>query len=57
MKFGMDIYGIQRLHPSHFGDSLNFPVIPPAGQNFHLFSVISQHLLDGIALFFYTDGS
>ncbi len=44
MKFGTGIHGTQRMNPNDFGDLLIFPLAPPAGQRFHLFCEISQHV-------------
>ncbi len=49
MKFSTDIQGPQRIRSNDSDDLLTFPVLPPAGQNVLLFSVISHHLLKGFA--------
>ncbi len=38
MKFGIDIYGDERMNPDDFSDPLIFPLAPPAAQSFHLTS-------------------
>ncbi len=45
-----------RMYCNNFGDSLIFPLPTSAGQYFHLFSEISQHLLDGFAPVSYSHG-
>ncbi len=45
----MDNHGVLKMSPTDSGGPLTFHLAPPAGQSFHLFSEISQHLLEGLA--------
>ncbi len=49
IRFGTDIHGAQMVNPHDVGDPLTCPLMPPAGQSFHLSSKIYQHLIDGMA--------
>lgn len=46
MEFGTDIHVPQRINPNNLRYSLNFNVVLPGGQRFHLSHEISQHLHD-----------
>ncbi len=39
MKFGSNIHGPQMMNPPNFSDPLTFPLAPPTGQSFDLFSI------------------
>lgn len=43
MKFSSDIQVAQRMNPSNFRDPLSFPLVPQAGQTFHLSSETAFH--------------
>ncbi len=43
MTFGTDIHGAQAINPNDVGNLFTFfPLAPPAGKSFHLYSEISQ---------------
>lgn len=44
MKIGTNIHGPKRMNPNDLGDLLTFPLMPPAGQSFHSYSGVLEHL-------------
>ena len=46
--FCPNIHSMQMMYPTDSGDPLTVPVAPPAGQMFHLFREIIQHILAGL---------
>lgn len=48
MRFCSDILGLPALKPANFGNTSDFPLVPTAGQSFHLSYEISQHKLHGL---------